>query len=440
MKPMKKYFFRVLATTLLASVFQESAGQGAEMNAYNFGDGLVFSGKSGYSLNIRGYIQPQMDTRFYSSDSLDGTRSRFRIRRARLRLNGDALNGRIDYRLQLDLSGNSEDGDVGNAYLLDAWVAYNFNKNLKLTFGQKYTPTDNREMMMGSHTLQLVERSKVTSAFASIRDFGFYLDGSYRLFGGAYIKPGLSITNGDGPNVFGKDHGGLKYGGRIDFLPFGTFTNFGQYRQGDMVHELTPKLVVGAVYSINTGMSSRRGRESGAILYLDKDGNESLPDYSKFGVDFMFKYRGLSILGEFVKTSANVPDAITTRVRNDGTTSNSFDVNGNQDVENYVKGRMMLGTGLNLQAGYMTRSHWSIDARYCKINADQYSFLNNGTFYNRPEYYTIGLTKYMGRDYGFKVQGDITYVKVKDGSNDIYGNPYNSNKEMYIQLLTSFAF
>ena len=278
---------------LLFVFFGERAyGQGAEMNAYQFGDGLIFSGKSGYKLNIRGYVQPAMDTRFYSGDSLDGYRTRFRIRRARLRLNGDALDGRIDYRLQLDLSGNSEDGDQANAYLLDAWVRYSFNKNLRLTIGQKYTPTDNREMMMGSHTLQLVERSKITSAFASIREFGLYLDGTYRIAGGAYLKPSIAVTNGDGPNVFRRDRGGLKFGGRLDFLPLGTFTNFGQYRQADLVRELTPKLVVGAVYSYNQGMSSRRGRESGAILYLDKDGKESLPDYTKFGIDFMFKFRG----------------------------------------------------------------------------------------------------------------------------------------------------
>ena len=155
------------------------------------------------------------------------------------------------------------------------------------------------------------------------------------------------LTNGDGANVFSGDKGGLKVGGRLDFLPFGLFTNFGQFRQADVVRERTPKLVIGAHFSQNNGMSSRRGRESGAILYLDENDNESLPDYTKYGADFLFKYKGFSALGEYIKSKASVPEDITQRVRNDGSTSSSFTVNGMQDVDSYVKGRMMLGEAYN---------------------------------------------------------------------------------------------
>ena len=50
----------------------------------------------------------------------------------------------------------------------------------------------------------------------------------------------------------------------------------------------------------------------------------------------------------------------------------------------------MLGSGYNLQAGYIFTSGFSLDARYCHIQADEHSFLNNGTFYNRENYYTLG--------------------------------------------------
>ena len=249
----------------------------------------------------------------------------------------------------------------------------------------------------------------------------------------------MAITNGDGLNVFEKDHGGLKIGGRLDFLPFGLFTNFGQFRQADMVRELAPKLVVGVNYSKNNGMSSRRGRESGAILYLDNTGAGSLPDYTKYGLDFLFKYKGFSMLGEFVKSSATVPTEITARVRNDGSTSSTFIVNNKQDITNYVKGRMMLGEGYNIQMGYVHKKKYSIDARYTHLEADQHSFLNNGTFYNRPNYYTVGLSRYFTRNYGFKIQASVTYAEMAEGSNNIFSAPITGN-EWITRVITSFAF
>ena len=79
---------------------------------------------------------------------------------------------------------------------------------------------------MNSNSLQLVERSRLTSAFSSIREFGLFLSGNFRLNGkGSYLRPYFVLTNGDGINNFDKDLGGLKIGGRLDFLPFGFFTN-----------------------------------------------------------------------------------------------------------------------------------------------------------------------------------------------------------------------
>ena len=163
-----------------------------------------------------------------------------------------------------------------SSMLTNTWVAYNVNKQLQITFGQRSTPTDNRELMMASQTLQLVERSKVTSAFATIREFGLFLDGTYKIAKMSYLKPYLNVTNGDGINVSLKDHGGLKFGGRLDFLPFGLFANFGQSREADIVREGSPKLVIGCNYSYNIGVSSREGGTSGSILYLDSLGRESI--------------------------------------------------------------------------------------------------------------------------------------------------------------------
>jgi hypothetical protein len=413
------------------------------LNEYKFGEGLNFSGEKGYSIRLDGYVQPYADTKKYLNTDDPDLYTRFRMRRIRLVLSGESENHKLKYRFKVDLSGTPEigveDEDNSGNFLLDAYVSYELNNDLSLTFGQRSTPTDNRELRMNSQTLQLPERSRITSAFSTIREFGIFADGTYRIRGGSYLKPSLAITNGDGLNAFGKDRGGFKYGGRLDYLPFGLFTKFGQFRQADIVRELTPKLVVGGSYSYNQGMSSRRGRASGSIIYLDENNNEALPDYAKLSIDFLFKYKGFSVLGEYAKSWASINDAISQRVRNNGSVTDGFLVDGVQAINSYVRGRMMLGEAYNIQAGYVFKSLYSIDARYTHLNADTHSFLNNGTFYNRPNYYTLGVSKYLDRNYGAKIQASFTYVDVAEGSNNLDGNPINGN-EWIARLIFTVGF
>ena len=415
----------------------------SSLNSYSFGEGISFTADNGSMIKLSGYAQPHLEIKNYNDLEENSSSNRFRLRRLRLRFDGQAANPKFAYRFQVDLSGSSETGEATGDFLLDAYVSYDITNRIKVIFGQRSTYTDNRELFMNSNSLQLVERSRLTSAFSSIREFGLFLSGNFRLNGqGSYLRPYFVLTNGDGINNFDKDLGGLKIGGRIDFLPFGLFTNKGQFRQIDVMRELTPKFVIGVNYSHNSGMSSRRGRNSGSILYLNELGQQSLPDYTKYGIDFLFKYNGFSALGEYVKSSSTVPTDIIERVRNDGSTSSSFLVNGVQDIESYVNGRMMLGEAYNIQMGYLFKSGITIDSRYTHLKADDNSFLNNATFYNRPNYYTLGIGKLLGRNYGAKIQGSITFV---DGSlgvnhdNDTATDPVFKD-ELLFKLITTISF
>lgn len=436
---MKLKCILTLVLTLLLVVSYSSA-QEIVLNKYKFGEGLKFSGKDdGYKMEISGFVQPYIETRKYVNNGDATFYNRFRMRRTRVQLSGISAQEKLTYRLQLDLTGGGEgDASIGSL-IFDAWVAYDLSKRIKLTFGQKATPTDNRELGMRSNTLQLVDRSPLTSAFASIREFGIFAESTHKISRYAYIKPEIAITNGDGINVFNKDYGGLKYGGRIDYLPFGLFSNFGQYRQADIVRELTPKFAIGVNYSYNEGISDRRGSQSGQILYLDVNNKELLPDYVKYGIDFLFKYKGYSVLGEYINASSRVPSGITQRVRTDGTTSIDFLVNGIQDVEKYINGRMMVGKGYNIQGGYVFKNNISIDGRFAHLEPEENSFLNNATFYNRSHYYTLGITKYLARNYGAKIQLDCTYINAKPGSNGVNGTPIKGD-EILTRLMTTISF
>ena len=415
----------------------------SSLNSYSFGEGISFTADNGSMIKLSGYAQPHAEIKNYNDLEENSSSNRFRLRRLRLRFDGQASNPKFAYRFQVDLSGSSETGEATGDFLLDAYVSYDITNRIKVIFGQRSTYTDNRELFMNSNSLQLVERSRLTSAFSSIREFGLFLSGNFRLNGqGSYLRPYFVLTNGDGINNFDKDLGGLKIGGRIDFLPFGLFTNKGQFRQIDVMRELTPKFVIGVNYSHNSGMTSRRGRNSGSILYLNELGQQSLPDYTKYGIDFLFKYNGFSALGEYVKSSSTVPTDIIERVRNDGSTSSSFLVNGVQDIESYVNGRMMLGEAYNIQMGYLFKSGITIDYRYTHLKADNNSFLNNATFYNRPNYYTLGIGKLLGRNYGAKIQGSITLV---DGSLGVNHDNDTATDvvfkdELLFRLITTISF
>ena len=393
------------------------------------GNGIVLaSTDNNYKVVLRGYSQSLFESRTISYDSstiVDNNRyNRFRARRIRLRLSGNQLYPGFSYRLQLNLAeAEADDGFLSNI-LWDAWLGYNINKTNKIIIGQKGTPTDNIEVQMASNTLQLPERSRLTGAFSSIREIGVFYDNRFKVGNKAVIKSMFNITTGDGYayNFNSRDYGGLKYGCRINILPFGLFRNFGQFRQVDMVRELNPKLLIGFSGSFNNGMSSRRGRRNGDFLFYNIAGVDTsyrLPNYLKVGGDLLFKYRGFSVLAEYVNTKAFVANDIThrnDRYGNDPSQITSSFGAFNEDEfltvssDEYVKRQLILGSGFNIQAGYLFKSLFSIDGRFTKLNPNEFSFMNNATYYNRQHYYEIGLSKYFSKNYSFKVQASYRFI------------------------------
>ena len=440
---MIRYLFLVF---IYSFIINFNYSQDLILGDYIPGNGLVFSSTDqNYKVVLRGYSQSLFESKnrsFDSSNILDNNvYNRFRARRVRLRLSGNQLFPGFSYRLQVDLAQSVEgDGEL-SGLLLDAWVGYNITKKLKIIFGQKATPTDNLSVQMASNSLQLPERSRLTSAFASIREVGLFMEGKFKTGKKSVLKPMLCVTNGDGSNTLSNDFGGLKYGARINFLPFGTFRNFGQFRQVDMVRELSPKLMLGINGSYNVGMSSRRGRENGDFLFYNitnSDTNLRLPNYLKTGADLLFKYRGFSLIAEFIMTKAFISDDITTRNDRYG---NPEDLTTNfrgYSAEEYARTQLMMGSGLNLQAGYLFKNLFSIDGRFTSLNPDEYSFMNNTSFYNRNKYYTIGVSKYFSKNYSYKIQA--SYTLVDDAViRDLLSVDY-SGSENILRLMVQIAF
>ena len=409
------------------------------------------SSDDNYKVVLRGYTQSLFESRQMNYDSSGiinkNTYNRFRARRVRLRLSGKQIYPGFSYRLQLNLAESEADNEQLSNILWDAWIGYNINKYYRISFGQKSSPSDNIELLMASNTLQLTERSRVTSAFSNIREIGFFVDGRNNISGSKMvIKPSLSITSGDGYGFksISKDYGGLKYGGRINFLPFGLFRNFGQFRQVDMVRELTPKLLIGFNGSYNVGMSSRRGRRNGDFLYYkieSSDTSYSLPNYLKYGMDVLFKYRGFSVLAEFVQSKVYFSDSITHRNDRYGDNPESIITNfRGYTPHDYVRTQLMLGSGLNIQAGYLFKNLISVDGRITILNPDNLSFMNNTLYYSRNKYYEFGFSKYFTKNYSFKIQASYRFADDALLRHPNYGTESFNGNENTLFIMVQIAF
>ena len=109
-------------------------------------------------------------------------------------------------------------------------------------------------------------------------------------------------------------------------------------------------------------------------------------------IDFMYKHSGFSFMGEYANRDAKDPFAI----NSDGTLTGD---------------EVQVGTGLNLQTGYLFKNNWEVSGRYSHIKLDK-----NITGKNRENQYTLGVSKYIV-GHSLKVQSDISYLDVLTENN-----------------------
>ncbi|OOV28600.1 hypothetical protein BXU11_01220 [Flavobacterium sp. LM5] len=383
---------------------------------YNIGDGINFISENGSSMNITQSVQSLylMNT----SDDFETMNSQFRIRRARMKVSGNLFDKKLYYRIRLNFASDYQSTTSGNRsfnnLLQDAYIEYRPAKGHRINFGLRADYLDSRETRIEGEVLGFIERSELSSAFDAIFDYGIRYQGQFRI-GGQLFKPYVSITTGEGQSGLTKNYGGFKYGARLDYLPFGSFSKLGEFYMEDLAREKKPKLVLGAVYSYNDGQTSAKGTNGGRYLYGDANQNIVLPDYQKFGVDYMFKYRGFYSLGSYFMTQASVPNNI----------AGEFSLSGKftpytgtpEEAKNKVLSRLNLGSGFNVQAGYLLPSNWSFGVRYTQLYQDEVS----NSFDTYDKNYSLVATKYLaGHD--LKIQTEIGKSNIKGGANDyLYG-------------------
>lgn len=347
----------------------------------NFGKGIKFtSADSLFTLAISGRIQSLFAVNRNITNETAG--ADFILRRSRLNFQGTALNPNFTYRIQIGFA----QGDItsansqveNNLVLRDAMLFYSAKKWLQLGFGQTKLP-GNRQRQISSGNLQLVERSIANNNFTLDRDKGIWVYTNFNI-NKSVLRSTIAISSGEG-RIISARNGRLSYAGRVEYLPFGAFTNRGDYIGGDMERESTPKVSIAAVYNFNNAATRTMG-QLGEFLF-----NSETANIQYFGGDFMLKYKGFSLESELYSRNSDK-----------GIIMNSED----STQQNFV----ISGTTFMLQSGYFLTKKNEIAARYAQITPDT----KVASIMNSQKEYVIGFSHYFNQ-HNLKLQSDVTYLE-----------------------------
>lgn len=319
----------------------------------------------------------------------------FLVRRSRLKFDGYAFSPKLEYKIELglsnrDMSGASQFTSNSPRFVMDAVLKWNFYENFEVWFGQTKLP-GNRERVISSGNLQLVDRSLLNSRFNIDRDMGLQLRHKIKLSDKFLIKESFALSQGEGRNVTTGNLGGHQYTSRLELYPFGDFDGEGDYSGGDLKREETPKLAIGATYDFNNNAVRNR---SNMGSYMANDIGFYETNITTLFIDAMFKYNGFSLMAEYADRDAKDPFA----KNSDGSLTGD---------------EVQVGKGLNLQAGYLFKSNWEISGRYTDIELDK-----TVTGKDPEKQYTLGVSKYLV-GHKLKVQTDISHLEVPNGNNEL---------------------
>ncbi len=217
--------FKQITSLILLSILLFSVSASAQFKMPKFGKGLTFVAKdTSFKLKFNARIQNLFTVEYDlgNTDTMIMNRFdvNFMIRRARLKFAGFAFSPNIEYKIELglsnkDISTNKEDGLGSDAsrIILDAVLKWKFgkNKNYSMWFGQSKLP-GNRERIISSGSLQLVDRSLVNSKFNIDRDMGIQFRAKWKL-GNVIISPALAVSQGEGRDITAGNFGGFSYTG-----------------------------------------------------------------------------------------------------------------------------------------------------------------------------------------------------------------------------------
>ena len=266
-----------LLVSATALVFAQQApvvgfelGQGLHLVAPDSSMDLKFSVRF---QNVFSAIQPFED---------DGGEYATEVRRLRFMASGFFYDPKLTWSVHHTL-------DRGQSRLFMAYMDYKLGTRTSIGFGQIKLP-GNREFMVSSGRLLMVDRPQVSLRFMLFFDKGIYFK-TVQPLGKAQWKFYAAFSGGEGPNT-SIDHAGYNYTARFELLPFGAFSSKGDHTGPDLAREESFKLSLGGAFNFDDE-AVRVDGERGAFI---TDRNS---DLTTWFADAIMKYKGLSLMAEY---------------------------------------------------------------------------------------------------------------------------------------------
>lgn len=403
----------LLFATLLSSVLfgQDTISRKKIDVDYNIGQGLnIDIDENKFHFKLHGLINPYFENKVDLTFNQTQNYNLLHFGAVRLMMEGGALHNKFVYKVDFNL--------VDERPLLAAWFGYNAFKSdskhsLLISAGQKRTSTNSREGYFNEPNAALQDRSLLSSQFANTgREIGLFVESNFVIANFLGIRPSLALTSGDGRYIFNSgssnaDVGGLKYGGRLD-ITFGQFKEGNYYSGIDLAHEDKPTFAIGAAYSINQGASDAKGDDHRTMLLYQASGQLAYADYSKFYADFLFKWKGITLMGEYALTDVTNDDDVLEAVPGAIPSYQAYD-----KYRSYI-----LGSAMNVTLGYaFNKLRMTIDSRYTQTTAAQQV---TSSLLPTAQQYTLGVAKYfLDNDaLKFQVVGNYTVENQPSSLND----------------------
>lgn len=246
-----------------------------------------------FSLQLRARVQLRYDLE-HPNVAGESTRHMMQVRRMRLQLQGNVFAQHVKYYLQLGFSakdmssGLPSEPAIRRNPVRDARIELDRLRDATVWFGQFKVPF-NRQRVISSSAMNLVDRSSVNGEFTLDRDLGLQIL-SKDVGGLGKLGYNLGIFFGEGRNAYEPRDLGLLYVGRVEVLPFGKFDD---YVDADLRRTRSPKLSIGAAYAFQ----DRAHAPQGVIGEPFADGGTT--NFHHFTADLMFKWVGVSLHSAF---------------------------------------------------------------------------------------------------------------------------------------------
>lgn len=413
MKLHKKIIFAVcflIASQVKAQVAETDTSQ-KEKTKVEFNDkGLQFKKGDDFLMTFR--FRTQLRAGYFSrTDDENEPGLEAIVRRMRLRFEGYLISPELEYKLQLSFANRDMDLESGSPQIIrDAVFYYKPTKYWSFGLGQTKLP-GNRERVNSSGELQMPDRSIANGEFTVDRDFGFFIDRDIEI-GKQVIQLLTAVSTGEGRGSLQTDKG-LAYTGRVEYMPFGYFKNKGDYFEGDLDFEETPKLSFGFTYTKNF-RAKRTGGQLGKYMYSAYNEDEALSaNIRTIMADAVFKYNGWAFLGEYYDR----------KVDNFSVTDFSA-----RPEDRLIFLKMPAGTAINLQGSKMVSKKDEVVIRYTEVKP--HAHLASYQYLLRTK--ALGYSHYFNK-HKFKIQG---YIGLDDrrGSSEELDDPFTNRLNAMIQL------